>query len=68
MKEKIFMILYGREIVFIAHRCSNARGHCMALGEYGDGGRQNFIFIPEERGGKGLRKLAHALRESGRVG
>lgn len=40
----------------------------MALVEYGGSGRQNFIFIPEERDSKGWRKLADALREPGRVG
>lgn len=53
---------------FISQRCSNAHGRYMALVEYGGGDKQNFIFIPEERGSKGWRKLADALREAGREG
>lgn len=33
---------------FIAQRCSNAQGHYMALVEYGNGNRCNFVFIPED--------------------
>lgn len=34
---------------FIAQRCSNVSGHCMALVEYGGGNRRSFIFIPEDK-------------------
>lgn len=43
---------------FIAQRCSNVRGHYMALVEYVGGGRSSFIFVPKELGGK--------LEENGR--
>lgn len=48
---------------FIAHRCSNARCRFMALVEYGDGGRCNFTFIPEDMEGRGWRRMAAAMRE-----
>ncbi|KAG6667250.1 hypothetical protein CIPAW_01G088500 [Carya illinoinensis] len=40
----------------------------MALVEYRRGGRQNCIFILEDKDGRGWRKLAEVLREAGREG
>lgn len=51
---------------YIAQRCSNSRGCYMALVEYGGGGRQSFIFIPEYRDNRGWWKLAEVLRDVGR--
>ncbi|KAG2672218.1 hypothetical protein I3760_13G030000 [Carya illinoinensis] len=51
---------------YIAQRGSNNQGAFMALVEYSRGGRRNCIFIPEERDGKGWRKLIELLKEGGR--
>lgn len=40
----------------------------MALVEYKQHGHRNYIFIPEDRDGRGWRKLVEALREPGRDG
>ena len=45
---------------FIVQRCSNSRGRCLAVAEYGGGGRRNFIFVPEEEG-NGWNKMGEAL-------
>lgn len=62
MKELYAMTREGDRI-FIAQRCSNARGKFMALVEYGGGGRHSFIFISEDVEGRGWRRMAAVLGE-----
>lgn len=64
----------GRKEFYSAHRegvrgynalrRSNSRGCFMALVEYGEGGNWSFIFIQEDRDGRGWRKLSEALWEA----
>lgn len=48
---------------YVAQRRHNSRGSFMALMEYGEDGYRNFLFIPEDREGRGWRKLGETMRE-----
>lgn len=47
--------------IFIMQRLSNIRGQYLAVVEYGNGCRRNFIIIPEDKEGQGWRNMAGIL-------
>lgn len=46
---------------FITQRCSNTRGRCMAIVEYGGGSRRSLIIVLDEVEGKGWEKMMEVL-------
>ncbi|XP_041008893.1 uncharacterized protein LOC121253063 [Juglans microcarpa x Juglans regia] len=53
---------------FTVQRGSNVQGAFMALEEHRGGGRCNCIFVPDDKDGRGWRKLAEGLREAASFG